>query len=245
MSKKIRIRVDKLARFLVYIMGHSPYEFGLVPDKEGFFTYKELLQAIHEESGWGYVRQASINEVLLVKDRSLFHSEDKRIKAIEPQWHLDLETPAVSLPKILFTGIRTKAHPVVMDNGLNSVEGSYYPLSPDRSMAERIGRRRDHNPVILEIRTETALAERVLFYPFGDLFLVKEISSRHIAGPPVSKDVLKAKEVQPIKKKDTESDFQPGTFTLEVDRDLDRSRTSKGKKRKGWKEEVRKFRRKK
>ena len=244
MSKKNRIKTDNLTRFLVYILGQNPSEFGLVPDSEGFFTYKELLQAIHEESGWRSIRRGSLNEILIGKDRFLFQSDEKRIKTVKPQWNLDLETPAVSLPKVLYSGVRSKAHPVVMEKGLHSVEGLLYSLSPDRKMAERIGRRRDRKPVILEIRTETALAEGILFYPFGDLYLTKEIPSRHIKGPPVSKDVLKANEDQSAKKKSNQQDFHPGTFILEVDRDLDRSRTPKGKKRKGWKEEARKYRKK-
>jgi len=58
---------------LVYMLGHRPDEFGLVPDSEGFIPYKELLQAIHEEEGWRYVRRSHINEVLFGGgiDRSL------------------------------------------------------------------------------------------------------------------------------------------------------------------------------
>jgi hypothetical protein len=37
----------------------------LVPDTEGFIGYKELLQAIHEEPGWGYVKLGDIREVLM------------------------------------------------------------------------------------------------------------------------------------------------------------------------------------
>ena len=39
-------------------------------------------------------------------------------------------------------------------------------------------------------------------------------------------------------------DFQAGTFVLDESRDMDRFRGKKSKKRKGWKEEARKFRRK-
>ena len=46
--KKKQIKVDAFSRLMIYILGHGPDEFGLVPDKKGFVTYKELLQAIHE-----------------------------------------------------------------------------------------------------------------------------------------------------------------------------------------------------
>ena len=80
--------IDKLGRFLVYILGHRPDEFGLLPDPSGYVPYKSLLQAIHEESGWGYVRRSHINEVLLGKDRPLFEALENRIRVLDRRWQL-------------------------------------------------------------------------------------------------------------------------------------------------------------
>ena len=90
MPKKNLFRIENLSRLMVYMLGHRPYEFGLVPDHDGFFPYKELLKAIHEEPGWSHVRQGNINEVLLSKDRGLFHTEGKGIKTVDRRWKLDL-----------------------------------------------------------------------------------------------------------------------------------------------------------
>jgi len=230
---------------LVYILGHRPDEFGLVPDHEGFIPFKELLQAIHEEEGWRYVRRSHINEVLLGRDRSLFESEGERIRSVERRWEPDLHTPAQFLPKILFTAVRRRAHPVVMERGLRAVEDKYLVLTPVREMALRFGRRRDQAPVLLEILSEAAKEKRVLFFSFGDLFLSPEIPAEFISGPPLPKDLLerrkeKGKEKEkPVKGLPTPS---PGTFTLDPSRDPDPYRKAKGKKRKGWKENARKMR---
>jgi putative RNA 2'-phosphotransferase len=229
---------------LVYMLGHRPDEFGLVPDSEGFIPYKELLQAIHEEEGWRYVKRSHINEVLLGKDRSLFESEDEGIRSMERRWELDPHTPA-QVPKILFTAVRRKAHPVVMERGLRAAQDKYLILTPVREMALRIGRRRDQNPVALEILADAAREKRIFFYSFGDLFLSPEIQSRFIAGPPVPKEMLERKKE---KDKPTETTAKslptptPGTFTLDPSRDPDPYRRAKGKKKKGWKENARKMR---
>ena len=233
---------------MVYILGHRPDEFGLVPDKDGFIAYKELLWAIHEEQDWGYVRQGHINEVLMGKERDLFQPEEKRIRALERQWHLDLDNPTLSFPKILFTPIRRKAHPFAMEKGLKSTEGRYIILASDRDMAKRIGRRRDQNPVLLEIMAASAQEEGIFFYPFGHLFLTKDIPARFISGPPVSKEVLSTRRVTESKEQDympaPPIDFSPGTFTLDMNKDPDPYRRAKGKKPRGWKESARKMRRK-
>lgn len=245
MPKKNRIKVENLSRFMAYILGHRPYEFGLVPDEEGYVSYKELLWAIHEEPGWSYVRQGGINEILLGKERDLFQSEGNRIRAVERHWRLDLERPSRPIPKILFMGARRRAHPVVLDKGLRSIEGVYHVLSPERKMAERIGKRRDQKPVILEIMSGTAQKEGIMFYAFGDLFLASEIPARYIAGPPLPKDVIKVREEKAREKPEPLSAFQAGTFVLDLNRDMDRSRRGKGRKKKGWKEEAKRQRKRK
>jgi putative RNA 2'-phosphotransferase len=243
-----QIKVENLSRFLLYILGRRPDEFGLVPGKDGFVKYKELLQAIHEEPGWGYVRQSHINEVLLGKDRPLFQIEDNHIRALERKWQLELNEPVKVLPGILYTAVRKRAHPVAMEKGLTSTEGRYLVLSPNKSMALRIGRRRDPKPVLLEVMTGTVEKQRISFYAFGDLFVSLQIAARFISGPPVPKEDMERRgdaEVRKEKALPKQTDFAPGTFSLDISRDPDLHRRAKGKKRKGWKEDARRIRRRK
>ena len=244
MSKINRLKSNNLSHMLVYILGHRPFEFGLVPDNEGYVTYKELLKALHEESGWGYVREVNINEILIGQGCSLFDSYNDRIRTIDRQWTIDKKCKVELPSKILFLGIRRKAHPVVMDKGLRMVEGADYILSPDREMAERIGRRRDPQPVILEIMADAAQREGLAFRRFGDLFLISEIPVRFIAGPPVPKSVIKAREEKEDKKKEQEviPQFQAGTFLLDMERAPAQHRRDKGRKKRTWKEDARKER---
>ncbi len=138
--------------------------------------------------------------------------------------------------------MRRRAHPVVMEKGLAAMEGKYIVLSSDRHMAERIGRRRDQKPVVLEIMAASAQEAGVAFYAFGHLFLTDQVPSRYINGPPVSK---KDRKIPERKREERGPDFEAGTFVLDLNRDPDPSRRAKGKKQKGWKEEARKIRRRK
>jgi putative RNA 2'-phosphotransferase len=247
-KRRQQIKVENLSRFLIYVLGLRPDEFGLVPDVDGFVRYRELLQAIHEEDGWRYVRQSHINEVLMGKDRLLFQTEGKRIRVLKRKWDLDLHTPAPSPPRILYIAVRKRAHPVLMENGLISKAGLHLVLSPDRNMAERIGKRRDQHPVVLEIMSGIAEEQGIRFYSFGNLFICHHIPAKFIAGPPVPKDVLEKRHEDRVAKSKAapaHDDPTPGTFSLDSARDPDLRRRAKGKKRKGWKEEARKLRKRK
>jgi putative RNA 2'-phosphotransferase len=164
---------------------------------------------------------------------------------LDRRWHLDLENPTQSPPKILFVAVRRRAHPVVVEKGLKAAEGKYIVLSPDREMALRIGRRRDQKPVLLEIMAFPAWQEGIPLYPFGNLYLCHQIPARFVNGPPVSKEYTRTPERKREKTPERRADFEGGTFVLDKDRDPDRSRRAKGRKRKGWKEEAKKARRKK
>jgi putative RNA 2'-phosphotransferase len=241
LHRKTQIKVTDLSRLLTYILAHRPDEFGLVPDPAAFVTLKELLRAIHEEPGWGYVREGHLREVLIGKGRDLFVWEDDRLKAVEQRWQLDLQTPAVNIPKILFVAIRRRAHVHVMEKGLLSDRPIV--LSPNQDMALRIGRRRDPKPIQLEVMTGPAQQQGVSFYAFGDLYLAGEIPPEFISGPPVPEELPEPQSPKKEKPALQPSVLSGGTFLLDVQRDPDRSRRRDGRKPRGWKEDSRKMRR--
>ena len=245
MKKKTQFKRTDLSRFLRYMLGHRPDAFGLVPDREGRLTFKEILWALHEESGWKYVREIHLREVFMGKDRPLFEWEGERVRTVERRWRLNLDRPAPEVPKTLFIGVRRRAHPRALEKGLSSP--GLLVLCPDRTMAVRVARRRDPKPVVLEIATALARNEGVVFHSFGSLFLTSFIASSSIVGPPLSEEeriardernLSEAGRVKPL----PAVDFTPGTFVLDAGRDPDRSR-QKGKKQRGWKERARKVRR--
>ncbi len=230
------------------MLGYRPDEFGLVPEQDGGVAFKELLQAIHEEAGWGYVRRSHIQEVLLGEDRRLFHVEGERIRTEQRHWKLDLDEPCPALPPVLFTAVRTRAHAVVMAQGLRVPRGRLVVLSPEPEMALRIGRRRDPRPVLLEIDGRKALASGHRFFEFGDLFVTFHVPARFITGPPVIEP--QAEAPKPASPKQAAAPIgrpypAAGSFPLDITRDPDLQRRLKHRKARGWKEAARKSRRKK
>jgi len=250
LSKKTQIKLDSIVKLLHYILGYRPDEFGLVPDPDGYVPVKELLKVIHEEENYGYVRESHIREILLGPDRFLFELMDQRIRSLDRQWEPDLSTPCLDLPAILFAPIRRRAHAHVMEKGLSAGNNKYILLTPEKDFAEKIGRRTDPEPVLLEILANEAGRVGNPFLAFGELFLVKEIPARFIAGPPVPKEVIeqhslaqqqKAQKEKPIRR---QLGFEAGTFALQSPKDSAANKHRvKGKKVKGWKEEVRGMRR--
>jgi putative RNA 2'-phosphotransferase len=240
-KKNIR-KVGNLSRLMTYMLGTRPDEFGLVPDRAGYITIKELLKAINEEPDTRYVRESHIREVLLHDRDSIFEIDEKKIRS--SQWSVCLKSKGKNpgpLPKILFKGVRKKAYPFILKAGLLPGSRDHVVLATNRDLAMRIARRLEQHPVLLEIRAGAAHEDGIRFYAFGgSLYLADEVPVQFISGPPLPKEVTLKPE--PLEKR---REIAPGSFILRAERDPDLKRRNKAKKRIGWKEEVRKGRKRK
>ena len=77
-------RQESLARLLSYILCRRPDEFGLVLDETGRLPVKELLWALAQEEGWGYVRRSHLEEVVNVTSPGAFELDQTHIRALQP-----------------------------------------------------------------------------------------------------------------------------------------------------------------
>ena len=242
MAKKYKRKVANLSRFMSFILGKRPDEFGLVPDREGYITIKEFLNAINEEPNMAYVRESHVREVLLHDRDGIFEIDGKKIRSTKRDFcPVEKEKDLASLPKILFVGVKTKAYPYILKSGLFPGSKEHIVMTKDRDLAIRIARRLDPRPIILEISAESTIENGIAFYHFGDsLYLADRVPVDFISGPPLPKE-LPSREETPKK----EREEAPGSFILKAEMDPDLERRKKAKRRIGWKEEVKRGRKRK
>jgi len=224
-----------LTKFIAYILERRPDEFGLVIDSEGYIKIKELLKALNEEKGFSYVRRSHLNEILYSIANPPFEIADNRIRAK----HRDLlPRPDVArdLPKLLYTYIRRKAHPFVMDKGIFPSGYHQVVLTAKRDLAEKIGKRIDPQPVILTVQVQKSLDNGVRFYQAGGLlFLATSIPPDCFSGPALPKE-----KPGKLKQGQTHSAKQPeaaGSFLIDLDSLGNRQTVGERSKQKGqdWK----------
>jgi putative RNA 2'-phosphotransferase len=205
--------LKKLAKYLAYLLGRRPDEFGLVADSDGFIKIKEVLKALSEEKAWRHVTRASLNEILITLPDAPMEINTNQIRAINRSG-LPQPEPDGSPPKLLFTAVRRKAYPRILQKG---VAPSLYPgvlLAADRAMALRIGKRLDQSPVLLTINTDQARQRQTVFARYGsNLFLAAHLPPGCFTGTPLPKETKlppKPSPDVPAKKPKT-----PGSFILD------------------------------
>ncbi len=235
---------QQLAKFLDCVLGRKPDALGLVPDEEGYIRIKDLLKALSEEEGWHHVRRAHLNEVVLTLQDPPVELTDSRIRAVDRK-HLPKEVPATDMPKLIYTCVRKKAHPVVLEKGIRPTSHIKVILTEDEELARRMGRRSDSAPVLLTVQTERSVNEGVFFSRLGEsLYLADRIPAECFTAPALPKEKPDAKK--PGKKKEVpkvNKEFMPGSFILDISeegmagrgdkkkRDIDKKRARREKER--------------
>jgi len=225
---------NQLRKLMAYVLGRRPDEFGVVSDVQGFVRIKDLLQAISEEPGWGFVRKSHIHEVLMCTGETSFVVEHDRIRATCPDKALGYEA-GIAPPKRLYHCVRPKAYPVICQRGIIPMGRSHVFLTTTKELALRMGKRRDHTPVLLTVFAQKAFESGITFSRQGDLiYMADYVPIAFFAGPPVPKEKKKTAKA----KKESSCTPEPlqGSFLL----DLERSRGLQQQrlKRKGLRKEI-------
>ncbi len=235
---------ERLSKLLSYILRHRPDEYGLVLDPEGYVSIKDLLQALHEEEGWSFVRRDHLQELALTSDRARFEMGDNRIRAsYGHSLPVFIRYERVEPPKILYHATRRRTYPVILVQGLKPMGRQHVHLATTRELALRVGRRRDPDPVLMEIQALKAHHEGIPFYQANELiFLVDALAPQYLVGPPLYKIKM---DKPPKEKKEEEKvplPFAPDDLGLRPF--LPPPPRRKKDKLPDWKRETRRWRRK-
>jgi putative RNA 2'-phosphotransferase len=204
-----------LAKFMIYVLGRHPDEFGLIPDEQGFVKIKELLKALHEEPGWGYLRPDHLHELQFSPATNVIEIQDERVRAREREQLIQLLIPQ-SLPKLLYTAVRRKAYPFVYEQGLRPTNRPEIVLSSHTKMALRMGKRIDAQPVVVTVQVPAAQSAGVQFKQYGEaLFLAGVIPPDVLLGPPLPKAPPKPKSATAPERSKTPGSYFPDNSAIE------------------------------
>ncbi len=206
----------QLAKFLNYVLSRRPDEFGLVTDKEGFVKIKELIKATIEEEGLKYVRRSHINEIMITLPNHGLEVAENLIRAINRE-HLPKQSFALDPPKLLYTCVREKAYPYVLDKGIMPTGFSKVILSSNRDLAQRMGRRSDTAAVLLTVQVNQSEVKGVVFFTAGEsLFLADYIPPDCFSGPPLPKDLPDTRQADKPQKEPAK--MPAGSFFLDLNK---------------------------
>jgi putative RNA 2'-phosphotransferase len=203
-------QLESLARMLTYVLSHRPDEFGLVLSEEGFIPIKQLLQALSAEPGWGFVRRYHLDQLAGLLSPPAFEVVEDRIRALEPA-RLRRD-PGEPPPALLYAAIPPKAHARVWEEGLKPLPDRELVLAATSELANKLGRRRSPDPVMVTIQVQAAARRGVSFAGYGEgLYLAPALDRDvlQLPPPPQAPEKPKAEKLRSTAP-------TPGSFALEL-----------------------------
>ena len=168
----------ELSKEISYALRHTPWEYELELDEQGFVPIAQLLHALNESGAYECeVTQADLEQIIATSEKKRHEIVGDKIRALYghtiPQ--IIKKEPGIP-PAVLYHGTTHKALPQILQDGLKPMRRQYVHLSIDVETATRVGKRRDPEPIILKINTVAAQKVGILFFVGNDkVWLCKEM----------------------------------------------------------------------
>ena len=169
-STILPIDYRELSRTVSHALRHSPAEYGLATDAQGWVTIGDLLAALRgRKPEWQSLAEADLGEMIRRSDKARHQMDESRIRAAyghssETKIQREPKLP----PEVLFHGTDPAAVEIIRGSGLSPMARQQVHLSADRETAELVGRRKAPAPVILRIDAGRAHRSGISFYQGND-----------------------------------------------------------------------------
>jgi putative RNA 2'-phosphotransferase len=161
MSQKVRV-----SRLMAYILRHSPEEFGLRPDTEGFVGLKELVDALKKR--YPDVTEEFVKEIVESDPKGRYEIRGERIRArYGHSFPVSLNHEEDRESRFLYHGTPRRNLPGILREGLKPMKRQFVHLSTDRMEALETGRRHGRDVVLLVIDADCLRRKGLRVYRAG------------------------------------------------------------------------------
>jgi putative RNA 2'-phosphotransferase len=175
----------------------------------------------------------------------LFEIKDHLVRVVDRS-RLDGLRETANYPKLVYAPIRRRAYETVLQHGLRPQgHTGQVVLFADQGLAQKVGRRRDSDPIIVTIQVQRALGQGHVFRQFGErLYLTDTLPAEccQLPRPPQTNKRQEKEQPEALPSAKT-----PGSFTLDIEPLVDGLYSGKSRERerrsKDWKKERKRARR--
>ena len=179
--------LEKLSKFLAYVLRHNPQEANLTLDDQGFTPVDDLWTAVQKRFGGRYTWPDLLTIVEGDKTgKKRYEIDGRYIRALYGHNVALTEVnyePAVP-PALLYHGTNEKALKLIKTEGLKSLGRQYVHCTTSLQRATTVAQRRSEAIVMLEILATEAHNTGIVFYhPEPEHYLVKEVPPAFIRFP--------------------------------------------------------------
>lgn len=173
----------KLSKEISYALRHKPSKFNLELDDNGFVLISDLLNSLNSSNKYERsITKEDLEYIISHSDKTRFEIVNDKIRALYGHTIPTkiIKTKAIP-PNVLYHGTAHRFLDSILKEGLLSMNRQYVHLSVDIETAILVGKRRDNNPIILEIDAKSASNDGVIFCIGNDkVWLCDKLPAKYI-----------------------------------------------------------------
>ncbi len=174
------VPLERLSRFLSFLLRHRPGEYPLAFDRRGFVSWKELNDLV--QARFPDATEEEIRTVVTGSGKQRFEMRDDRVRATYGHsFPIDLGVERVEPPPRLYPGVARDLAESILREGLKPRGRAYVHLSASLEEAVAVGQRRDPSPAVVVVDAGAAHAAGIEFYSSGPLYLAAEIPPQFLS----------------------------------------------------------------
>ena len=173
---------ENLSKEVSYALRHSPWEYELEIDEQGWVSVEQLLNALQVDTKWKNITEDDLIHMIEKSEKKRHEISNGCIRAFYGHSiPIKIIKEEKKPPKILYHGTAKRYLGSITEKGLLPQNRQYVHLSKDIMTALDVGKRHDLKPIILEINALEAWNNGVKFY-YGNekVWLADEIPSGFI-----------------------------------------------------------------
>jgi putative RNA 2'-phosphotransferase len=178
MNKK---KEQKLSGFMTKVLRHSPLEYGVYLNADGFTPIEDLLNAIKNQPYWKETSLSDLTNIVETCEKQRYELKGNLIRARYGHSFMKLSYQELQPPDTLLHGTATQFLESILKQGILSMNRQYVHLSETDKFASLTGKRHGEL-VLLKIDSKKAYEEGVKFYFAGnEVWLSEKIPMQYIS----------------------------------------------------------------
>jgi putative RNA 2'-phosphotransferase len=172
--------LERVSRFLSYLLRHRPKEYPLQFDPYGFASWDAVVDTVVER--FQEVTEEQIRALVIGSDKKRFELKEGKVRATYGHsFPVDLGLQPVEPPLELYYGTARDLAQSILRSGLKPRDRQYVHLSPLLDEAIAVGKRRDPVPAIVVVDARAAHGAGIRFFASGPLFLVENVPPKFLS----------------------------------------------------------------
>ncbi len=174
----------KLSKEISYALRHAPGEYELELDENGYVSVEQFLHVLNLSNEYGRdITKEDLEYIITNFDKKRHEIVGDKIRALYGHSvSAKIEKTPKIPPDVLYHGTAKSFLDSIMKEGLLPMGRQYVHLSIDTDMATLVGKRRDIDPILLQIDAKAASDDGIIFYVGNDkVWLCDTIPSKYIS----------------------------------------------------------------